>query len=139
MTITYDNAIIIKIRGGNVLYHAKEMKRDLAIVGGLGLVYSSAILIKHPIGCLIERTIGIPCPTCGMSSALFHACHLDFATAFYFHPLFFTVPIAACYYAYETYFRKTRSKYFEWIMGSGIVLFFIVYLIRMIWFRESIV
>lgn len=121
-----------------MLYHAKEMKRDIAIVSGIVAVYGGALLIKHPIGCFIERLTGIPCPTCGMSSALFHACHLNFEAAFYFHPLFFTIPLIAAYYAYETYFREKRSKYFEWIIGIVIAVYIIVYIIRMIWFRGAI-
>lgn len=122
-----------------MLYHKRAMKRDLIFAGGVLAVYGGAILIHHPIGCLIQRFTGIPCPTCGMSSSLYHAAHFNFEAAIYFHPLFFTLPFIAAYYMYESYLRPTKSKYFNPIMIAMIILFISVYIIRMIWFRETIV
>lgn len=122
-----------------MLYHKKDMQRDVILTGAIGAVYSGAILLNHPIGCIIHRITGIQCPTCGMSSSVYHAIRFDFEAAFYFHPLFFIVPIVALYYGYETYFRKTRTRYFNGVMISVIVLFMLVYIIRMIWFRHTLV
>ena len=38
---------------------------------------------------------GVPCPGCGMTRALIKACTFDFKAAFYYHPLFLLVIIAA--------------------------------------------
>lgn len=122
-----------------MLYHRKELKRDTIFVASIFAVYSGAILIKHPIGCFIEHFTGVPCPTCGMSSAWYHALHLDFKSAFYFHPLFFMVPLIVLYYAYETYFRPKKSNYFNSIMIIILLLFIGVYIVRMIWFRQALV
>lgn len=44
-------------------------------------------------GCPINRLTGLPCPGCGMSRALFCLVKLDFAGAWYYHPLVFFLPL----------------------------------------------
>ena len=45
--------------------------------------------------CMFRRVTGLPCLTCGMSRAWLCALRLDFAGAFFWHPLFWTVPLIA--------------------------------------------
>ena len=45
------------------------------------------------IPCLFQALFRVPCPGCGMTRAWLSVCRGDFAAAFSFHPLFWTVPL----------------------------------------------
>ncbi len=51
--------------------------------------------------CPFRRLIGIPCPTCGMSRAWLAAFRLDLASAFRFHPMFWSVPLLVLFPMYD--------------------------------------
>jgi len=96
--------------------------------------YISYFYIFHngETNCLIKRTIGIPCVTCGMTRAFTNLILFNFSEAFRYHPLVFTVPfIVLVFLLQETDFfgKFYHSKIFWGIMLS---LFVIVYIIRMI-------
>ena len=46
-------------------------------------------------GCLFYRLFGIICPGCGMTRALFSCLRLDFAAAWRYHPMVFSLPYLA--------------------------------------------
>lgn len=48
-------------------------------------------------GCIFRRFFGIVCPGCYMTRAILAALRLDFAAAFRYHPMFFTLPVIAAY------------------------------------------
>ena len=65
------------------------------------LLAAALLLYTFVIGrCPILWLTGVPCPGCGMTRALTHAVRLDFAGAFYYHPLWFAVPPAVLYLAH---------------------------------------
>lgn len=45
------------------------------------------------VGCLSRFLFHLPCPFCGTSRAIISFLQLDFASAFYYHPLFFLFPV----------------------------------------------
>ncbi|HPE38656.1 MAG TPA: DUF2752 domain-containing protein [Bacillota bacterium] len=49
------------------------------------------------ITCPFKKLTGLPCPACGATRAYVSALHLDFAKAFYYHPLF-PILLPMCYY-----------------------------------------
>ena len=55
------------------------------------LAAGAAYLLVTP-GCPLRLATGVPCPTCGMTRALWAAARFDFSAAFRFHPLFWFVP-----------------------------------------------
>ena len=55
-----------------------------------------AVLSISGIGCIFRFTTGVPCPGCGMTRAYAALLRGDVAAAFAYHPLFWTVPVAAC-------------------------------------------
>ena len=82
--------------------------------------------------CLIKHTIGFPCPGCGMTRAVGYLISFDFENAFFYHPLVFTLPFLIFIFLYQDtkiLGKIAHSKIF-WI--SVIILFIIVYIIRMI-------
>jgi hypothetical protein len=82
--------------------------------------------------CVFKRTFGIPCPGCGMTRAFIHLFQLDLKGAFYYHPLFFLVPVVFIVFL----FRKkvlffTRLSQNKGLIYGIIGLIFAVYAFRM--------
>ncbi len=49
------------------------------------------LLFLFDVPCVVKQLTGLSCPGCGMSRALISALKLDFASAFYYHPLWVLV------------------------------------------------
>lgn len=103
----------------------ERIKKDgllLLVFGGIAF-----FLGFSGIGCPFRYVTGIPCPFCGTSRALFSLLSLDFASAWYFHPLFMLAPIFVLliidFYNFKT-FQKS-------VIAISI-LYFVVYLIRLL-------
>jgi len=100
----------------------------------LFILYISYFYFFHngETNCLVKRTIGIPCMGCGMSRAFVYMITFNFVDAFHFHPLVFIVPfIVVVFLLQETpFFSKFYHSRLFW--GSILLLFIVVYIIRMI-------
>ncbi len=48
--------------------------------------------------CIFKALFGVECMGCGMSRAMFSALRFDFASAFCFHPMFWSMPILYLYF-----------------------------------------
>lgn len=88
------------------------------------------------IGCPIRFVTGICCPGCGMTRAVLAALRLEFAKAFYYHPLFIMAPIMFLLFLFETYIKPGIYKA-AWIII--IILFIIVYIFRLFIFHNDVV
>ena len=86
-----------KERGRAVKQNALEIlkKYKFAIVGVAGVAAVYAVMLALGITCPIKHFTGVSCFGCGMTRACLSALRLDLAAAFYYHPLWFAVPIAA--------------------------------------------
>lgn len=82
------------------------------------------------IGCPIKFISGVSCPGCGMSRAWLWVLLLDFETAFYFHPLFWAVPIFPVLFILNSAGKLSQKKYDLCLTIVG-ALFIIVWLVRM--------
>lgn len=71
--------------------------------------------------CLFYNTYGVACPSCGMTRSYIALLHGDIHKAFYFHPLFWAVPLLLLFYIWN------KKKLFY----SVAVLFLVVWLIRL--------
>ncbi len=73
----------------------KEPKNKLIFTA----VYIGFLIIfwAFKLPCIYDYFFGIPCPGCGMSHAYFSLLKLDFAAAFSYHPMFWSVPILYLY------------------------------------------
>lgn len=84
--------------------------------------------------CLFKHFTGIPCPGCGLTRAFLHFFEGNLSEAFYFHPLFWLVPIIFV----VILFRKQAmiSKIYQsQLFWCGLLLIFIgVYAYRMLEF-----
>ena len=112
----------------------KEFFKVIGILAGVGLF---AILFSTLTGlhsCLLKLTIGIPCPACGMSRAVFAFLRGDFARSFHYHPLMLSLavlPFLSIEFADEQKqiaFRKIRKR-FAIVL---VCLILITYVMRMI-------
>ncbi|WP_442911563.1 DUF2752 domain-containing protein [Lachnospira sp.] len=95
----------------------------------LMIIFFCIILSITRIGCPIKFITGISCPGCGMTRAWIYLLHGDIHLAFYYHPLFFLVPIAFL----VTFLNgKFISKYRNIILLLILLAFILVYIIRMV-------
>lgn len=109
----------------------KDMITAAAVVIVLYIVFAVT-----GIGCPIKFITGISCAGCGMTRAWLAVLHLDFEAAFYYHPLFWTIPPAAAVFLLKQHFSK---KMLSILLFLFVALFAIVYLYRMIYGDGSIV
>ena len=61
-------------------------------------------------GCPIHKLTGLPCPGCGMSRALFSLVRLDFAGAWYYHPLVFFLPLPILWLVHRRVWKLPGGK-----------------------------
>lgn len=82
--------------------------------------------------CLCKAITGLPCPGCGMTRAFLHFFQGDLKGAFYYHPLFWLVPIlfGLWLFSYRSE-RASRLMRNNWFWGSLLVLLIGVYAYRM--------
>ena len=94
--------------------------RELIVVILIGAVISFiAVIFLNKSICLFINIFGLPCPACGMTRAYISLVHLDTKKAFYYHPLFWSVPLILLGY---------KNKKLIYILG---IIFIIVWVIRM--------
>lgn len=60
-----------------------------------------AILYRFKVPCAVRTILHIPCPGCGMTRAWLAFLHLDLRSAFFYHPMFWSVPILFIYFLFE--------------------------------------
>lgn len=108
---------------------APRSNRRFYLVFGLALAIGLSFhYLLTNTTCLIRGSIGIPCPTCGLSRAYKFLLRGDVLRAFKFHPLFWLIPLVAIYVGYAWYTQRKMNRY---ILLSILIIFIGVYLWRM--------
>ena len=95
-----------------------------------------AVLNLAGISCPIKFVTGISCPGCGMTRAWLAVLRLDFAAAFYYHPLFLLPPIAVILYLSKARINRRVYRFLILAISAG---FIIVYAYRLIAAQGDIV
>ena len=90
----------------------------LAIAAGV-LLFS---LVFH-YRCPIRYTLGVSCPACGMTRAANCLLCLDFAGAWGYHPLIYSLPVFAVVLGYAYVWDKRELLHSKWLWNIFIVLF----------------
>ncbi len=87
-------------------------------------------LLKVP--CVFLHITGIECLGCGMTRALLEAIQLDFASAFEYHKMFWSLPILGIYILFDGKPFKNRIINFGVIIliGIGFICNWVFNLIR---------
>lgn len=104
----------------------KWVRVVLGHVFGLGtvvLIISSASLLLGS-ACPTYWMLGICCPFCGMTRAHLAAMRLDFAAAFYYHPVFFTGVPMIWLLAHKRLLKKKWTRMLWWVLviSMGVLL-----------------
>ena len=108
----------------------KLLKSFLFVLPICLIVLVYLLLMKNGISCPIKYIFGISCPGCGMTRAWISAPSWDFAQAFRFHPLWFTVP-AFFVFGIVSYKRKCY-KALQIDLAIFVGVFLITYLLRLL-------
>lgn len=109
------------------------MKRQQQISA---FIFNSLVLAMSCIGCPIKYITGISCAGCGMTRACFSALRLDFSRAFYYHPLFWMVPVIGAIVLNQ---KKIPDKLYKAGMALLVLSFLVVYIIRLLDVENEIV
>ena len=106
----------------------KKYKFAVVAVAGVAAMY--AVMLALGISCPIKHLTGVSCFGCGMTRACLSALRLDLAAAFYYHPLWFAVPIAAPILI--IFFIKRKRTAFYSVVAVCAAAFACVYLYRLL-------
>ncbi len=99
-----------------------------------GLLILAAYILG--IGCPIKYMTGISCPGCGMTRAVYECFHFNFGAAFYYHPLFFTLPVIIIVLLL---WNRIPAHAGNAVMISCIVAYLAVYVIRLFFLKDTVV
>ena len=83
-----------------------ELKNKLILTA----IYGSVLLLLWALEapCFFLYYLGVPCPGCGMSHALWAILRFDFAEAFSCHPMIFSMPVLYGYFLID--FKSLKKK-----------------------------
>ena len=110
-----------------MLKKISNLKYKLLIT--LGLIVLVCILYKLPFGCIFYTLTGVRCLGCGMTRALRSALMLDFASAFSYHYMVWSMPILyLCFLKDGDLFKnKKANKIFYILLLIGFVINWVIH------------
>ena len=92
----------------------------------------AVLLLLNIYRCPFKAITGIPCPGCGMTRAVLHACKGEFREAFHYHPLWIgAVPLIIVEFLNSIDVIKIPRKVNDIILIIAGVLLLVVYIIRL--------
>lgn len=99
----------------------------LLLIGVLMIFYIKSGITQYLPPCNLRLTLGIICPTCGVTRCVSNMLRLDFKTAFVYHPTMFILIIYLCLldllYIINTMFNKNYFKKFYPTLPMVLVYF----------------
>lgn len=105
-------------------------RRNLWLLHGAVLLGVGLYLLLS-VQCPLRRLTGISCPLCGMTRAHLAALHLDFAAAFWYHPMFFLAVPGVLYVSHRRlWFGNTWRRLEKVLCGLIAAAFLIVWVVR---------
>ena len=109
-------------------------KNIVTLIAGVMLWF----LVSYITGslCLIQSTIGFPCPACGSVRAVLYLTRSSLRGAFAYHPLILASLGLLVYFAARYVFRKNAElhKIEKWIVIFFITAYMVLYVVRMFLF-----
>lgn len=111
-----------------------HLRLKILLFGLFALLLAVWYLLDLP--CIPRYLTGIICPGCGMSRAWLSVLRLDFASAFGYHPMFWSIPVLALYILYDGEpIRNHKVNY--GILGLLLGALLICYIFRLILFLNG--
>lgn len=101
----------------------------LIILSALGAVLLLWVCMDWPCG--LRRVFGVPCISCGMSRAWLAVLRLDFGAAFFYHPMFWSIPLLILYAIFDGRLLK-RRKWDTVLLGLILAGFVVCYALRLV-------
>lgn len=92
----------------------------------------SILVLGNDELCIYKRITGLPCPGCGMTRAFLSFFRGDIGQAFYYHPLFWLVPMIFGVYVFKDNARVRKIFDHDRLWQVLLVSFIGVYVIRMV-------
>lgn len=111
-----------------------RMKKDfIHILPGIILCIAAFVILNYFLGtvCYFRIVFGIPCPACGITRSLKLLLRGKVVQSFHMHPLLIFVIIGFIYYLFVKYFNISSCKKFKIYVILTMLLFIVVYIIRM--------
>lgn len=124
------------MKGKTLMKKFTNEKLKSIIPAFLSLVFLYGLMQLFGITCPIKYFFGVSCPGCGMTRACLSVLRLDFAKAFYYHPLFWVPPLFITIFLLK---NKINIKIYKFFLFTIVGLFVIVYFIRLISGSSSVV
>jgi len=110
-------------------FRFSRFRVKLLVAGGFGGLLLLWVHMKWP--CVFRSITGIPCISCGMSRAWLSALELNFAEAFAYHPMFWSVPVLILYVFFEGRLFQNR-KWNSWVLGLLLLGWVLCYAVRLV-------
>ena len=95
------------------------------------LVFAYFVLLRKLFvtTCPAVLITGLPCPGCGMTRALLHLLHFDFAGAWQIHPFVYVILIFIIWFGVRRYIMGIRDTKNVWKIAAVIGIFMILFYI----------
>ena len=99
-----------------------NLKEKLVAIAAV--VAAVIILWLFKVPCIFKALFDIECIGCGMTRAFLSAMKLDFVSAFYYHKMFWSLPILALYFLFDG--KLFKNKFINitvvLLIGLGFIL-----------------
>lgn len=102
------------------------------------VLFAAAVLVMRlsGIACFFKAITGIHCISCGLTRAVLSMLAGDFSAAFYYHPLFWSVPIIWLVFFFHKKFSAKALVVFSAVVFAA---FAAVYIARMFFIPGSLI
>ena len=106
----------------------KNLSEKLITLGIVAVIV--AVMYILGVQCFFKWLFKISCPGCGMTRAWVSLFKLDFAAAFRYHPMFWSVPILGALYLFDG--RIFKHTWLNYAVTIGILAgFFACWIVRL--------
>ncbi|WP_394966820.1 DUF2752 domain-containing protein [Candidatus Allofournierella merdipullorum] len=109
-------------------------KQDLAALAAIAALYVALHFLG--MGCPIKAITGVSCAGCGMTRAWLEVLSGNWAAAFAYHPLFWTIPLGVLVFLFRRRLPRRLTSALLWAAG---IAFVAVYAVRLADPTDSVV